>query len=73
MGCLTMMQKVCVRSELVESDVVQNLLQAPKLFQGQMMFLEKLDGLLDERFSIDEQQLRRVQHGQLCHRLLELP
>jgi hypothetical protein len=38
-----------------------------------MMFLEKLDGLLGERSSIDEQLLRQVQHGQLCRRLLELP
>jgi hypothetical protein len=68
-----MMRMACVRSELVGSDVVQNLLQAPKYFPGQMMFQEKQCDLLDERFSIDEQQLRQVQHGQLCHRLLELP
>jgi hypothetical protein len=73
MECLTMMQKVCVRSGLVESGEVQNWLQAPKYFQARMMFLEKLDGRLDERTSIDEQQLRQVLHGQLCRRLQALP
>jgi hypothetical protein len=43
------------------------------MFQDQMKFQEKSDDLWGELFSIDEQQLKRVRHGQLFHHLPELP
>jgi hypothetical protein len=68
-----MMVMACVKSEPVGSDAVQTGRPGPMLFPGQKKFQEKLDDRVDETFSTRGQQLKLVQHVQLCHRLQELP
>jgi hypothetical protein len=68
-----MKQMAYVKSEHVVSDAIQTAQLAPKYFQDQSLFQEKLVDHVDVRFSIDGQQLRQVQHGQQSRHLQELP
>jgi hypothetical protein len=68
-----MKQMAFVKSERVVSGAIQTAQPVPMYFQDQSLFLEKLVDHVDERFSIDGQQLRQVQHGQLSRHLPELP
>jgi hypothetical protein len=68
-----MKQMVSVKSEHVGLVVIQIAQPVPKYFQDQMMFPEKQDDRVDERFSIVELQPKQVQHGRLCRHLPKLP